>query len=326
VDRDAQTRAAGGDGRVTDVSTLGVHDSVAAVFPPDVLCDALDGEAAETRVVETEADLAACDALVTFEYDPAFRTGGPAWLHSIQAGVDRFPLDALADHGVALTNSTGIHGDSVGETAVGTMLMLARRLHVHRSNQERREWAWPAWDEPFTLRGESLCVVGLGTLGRGVATRADALGMTVTGVRRTPTPVDGVDEVYPATALHDAVADARFVALAVPLTDRTEGLVGEAELDAMRDDAYLVNVARGGVVDQSALVAALEADGLAGAALDVFETEPLPDDSPLWAMEDVVVTPHASAATEDYYRRVAALVRENLRRLDAGEEMANRVV
>jgi D-2-hydroxyacid dehydrogenase (NADP+) len=150
--------------------------------------------------------------------------------------------------------------------------------------------------------------------------------MDVVGVKRTPTPVDGVDEVYPATDLRAALADARFVALAVPLTDRTEGLVGAAAFDAMRDDAYLVNVARGGVVDQSALVAALREDRLAGAALDVFETEPLPEDSPLWAMDDVIVTPHASAATRDYYRRVAAIVRENLRRLDAGEDLANRVV
>ncbi|ESS07447.1 MAG: phosphoglycerate dehydrogenase related dehydrogenase [uncultured archaeon A07HB70] len=307
--------------------TLGVHDSVDAVFPPAALRGLLAGDdACEVRVVETGAALDGCDALVTFAYDEAFLAAGLSWIHSIQSGVDRFPFDDLRDHGVALTNSTGIHGESVGETVVGTMLMLARRLHAHRSRQERREWAWPAWDEPFTLRGESLCVVGLGTLGRGIATRADALGMDVSGVRRTPTPVAGVDRVYPATALDEAIADARFVALAVPLTDETAALIDAATLDAMRDDAYLVNVARGGVVDQSALVAALEDGSLAGAALDVFETEPLPEDSPLWEMEDVVVTPHAAAAGRDYVERVAALVRENRRRLGAGEALANRVV
>jgi D-2-hydroxyacid dehydrogenase (NADP+) len=310
------------------IATLGVHDSVDAVFPPAVLRDALaDGRPDPTvRVVESDATLGDCDALVTFAHDDAFLDAGLRWVHSIQAGVDRFPLESYDAAGVVLTNSTGIHGDAVGESVLGTMLMLARRLHVYRSNQARREWDRPAWDEPFTLRGESCCVVGLGTLGRGVATRADDLGMSVTGVRRTPTPVDGVETVHPPGGLDEALADARFVVLAVPLTDRTEGLVGAPEFERMREDAYLVNVARGGVVDQPALVRALEAGEVAGAALDVFETEPLPPDSPLWAMDEVIVTPHASAATHEYCERVAALVRESLRRLGAGETPANRVV
>ena len=309
------------------IATLGVHDSVDAVFPPTVLRDTLAESHPDltVRVVETDAALAACDAAVTFAYDPALLDAGLRWVHSIQSGVDRFPLDAFDAAGVALTNSTGIHGDAVGEAALGTMLMLARRLHVYRSNQARREWDRPAWDEPFTLGGESCCVVGLGTLGRGIAVRADAVGMDVSGVKRTPTQVDGVDPVYPSTELDEAVADARFVALAVPLTDRTEGLVGADELAQMREDAYLVNVARGAVVDQAALVTALEDGEIAGAALDVFETEPLPAESPLCAMDDVIVTPHATAAIRTYYERIAAIVRENLRRLAAGEALANRV-
>ncbi|MEF8820515.1 MAG: D-2-hydroxyacid dehydrogenase [Haloferacaceae archaeon] len=309
------------------IATLGVHDSVDAVFPPTVLRDTLAESHPDltVRVVETDAALAACDAAVTFAYDPALLDAGLRWVHSIQSGVDRFPLDAFDAAGVALTNSTGIHGDAVGEAALGTMLMLARRLHVYRSNQARREWDRPDWDEPFTLGGESCCVVGLGTLGRGIAVRADAVGMDVSGVKRTPTQVDGVDLVYPSTELDEAVADARFVALAVPLTDRTEGLVGADELAQMREDAYLVNVARGAVVDQAALVTALEDGEIAGAALDVFETEPLPAESPLWAMDDVIVTPHATAAIRTYYERIAAIVRENLRRLAAGEALANRV-
>lgn len=263
---------------------------------------------------------------MTFGYDDAFLDAELAWIHSILAGVDHFPLDALRARGVSLTNSSGIHGDAVGETVVGLLLSFARRLHVYRSNEADREWAYPAWDEAFTLRGESLCVVGLGTLGQGIAARADALGMDVTGVRRTPTPVEHVETVFTPDELREAVAGARFVALAVPLTDRTEGLVGEAEFDAMREDAVLVNVARGGVVDQSALVAALRDGGVAGAALDVFAEEPLPEDSPLWEMENVLVTPHAAAANRDYYRRVERLVRENVRRLDAGEGLANQVV
>jgi D-2-hydroxyacid dehydrogenase (NADP+) len=309
-----------------DVSTLGVHDSVGAVFPPAVFRDALDDDAPSVGVVGADDDLSPCDALVTFDYEDRFLDAGLPWIHSIQAGVDRFPFDALAERGVTLTNSTGIHGDVVGETAVGYMLAFARRLHVHRSNQERGEWVKPAWDDAFPLRRASVCVVGVGTLGRGIATRASALGMDVTGVKRTPVPVDGVDRVRPPEELHDAIADARFVAVAVPLTDDTEGLISDAELAAMRDDAYLVNVARGPVVDQGALVEALRDEVIAGAALDVFETEPLPADSPLWDRENVILTPHAAGFNDEYYERVATIVRENVRRFAAGESPTNRVV
>lgn len=308
------------------VSQVGIHPSIERLFPPTALRDALADTGANVRVVESETALAECDGLVTFEYDEAFLAADLAWIHSVQSGVDRFPFDDLAERGIRLTNSAGIHGDVVGETVAGYMLMFARGLHRHRSNQTKGEWSPTGWNSAFTLKGKSLCVVGLGTLGRGIAMRADALGMDVIGVKRTPTPVDHVESVYPSAKLHEAIGDARFVALAVPLTDRTTGLMGESEFEALRDDAYLVNVARGGVVDQSALVAALESETLAGAALDVFETEPLPADSPLWGMENVIVTPHTAAATREYYQRIASLVRENIRRLEDGEGLANQVV
>lgn len=308
-----------------DGMDLGIHRSVEAVFPPDRLREELSDDA-DVGVVPSERHLDDCDALVTFAHDPSFLEADLGWVHSVQAGVDRFPIAEFEARGVRLTNSTGIHGATVGETVVGYMTAFARRLHVFRSQQERREWRWPDWDEAFTLSGEPVTVVGLGTIGRGVAARADGLEMHVTGVRRTPTPVDHVETLYTPADLIEAVSDARFVVLTVPLTDETEGLVGEAELDAMRSDAYLVNVGRGRVVDQAALVDALRDDAVAGAALDVFETEPLPDDSPLWGMDDVLVTPHAAAATRDYYRRVAAIVRENCTRFEAGESLANQVV
>jgi len=308
------------------VETLGVHASVGAVFPATVMRDELDDTLDGTTVRVVDDDLDGLDALVTLDYEERVLKADLTWIHSIQAGVDRFPFDRLSEAGITLTNSTGIHGDVVGETAVGYMLAVARRLHVHRSNQERGEWVKPAWDEAFPLRRESVCVVGLGTLGKGIATRAAALGMDVVGVKRTPTPVDGVDEVYQPESLHGAVAGAKFVALAVPLTPDTERLVDAAALDAMRDDAYLLNVARGPVVDEDALVDALNRGTVAGAALDVFEEEPLPDDSPLRDHEEVILTPHAAGFNDEYYERVAAIVRENCRRFAAGESPTNRVV
>ncbi|RDI72649.1 D-2-hydroxyacid dehydrogenase [Halopelagius longus] len=300
---------------------VAIHSSVERIFPAEKLRSLLSEYDAEVS-----DDVAGFDAVVSFGHEPEFLEADLDWIHCVRAGYDEFPLDALRERGIRLTNSTGLHGDSVGETALGFMLQFARRLHRYRSDQADKAWDPPAWDEAFTLNGESVCVVGLGTLGLGVARRADALGMDVTGVRRTPTPVEHVSEVYTPDALVEAISDARFVALTVPLTDETEGLLGAAEFDAMREDAYLVNVARGGVVDQSALVSALRSGDIAGAGLDVFEEEPLPTDSPLWEMENVVVTPHAAAATVDYADRIAALVRENVRRREAGDSLTNLVV
>ncbi|WP_181691669.1 D-2-hydroxyacid dehydrogenase [Natronomonas sp. LN261] len=307
------------------ISTIGIHRSVEAVFPPEKLETALSDIEPEVRTVST-AELDACEALVTFGYDERFLESGIEWIHSIQAGVDRFPFDDIEAEDVALTNSTGIHGDTVGETALGYMLSFARGLYVYRDRQREVEWSRQPYDVPFSLGDSSACVVGLGTLGRGIATRANALGMDVVGVKRTPTPVDGVETVYPSVELDTAIADAKFVVLAVPLTDRTEGLIGEAELSAMRSDAIVINVARGPVVEEAALVEALDADAIGGAALDVFETEPLPLESPLWRMENVLLTPHIAAATEAYYRRIAPLVRENARRYAEGETLTNRVI
>ena len=308
---------------------IGVDESVAAVFPPERLVERLADTTDEAGVTVTTVDgspdsLADCDAVVTLEHREAFLD--LSWVHSIQAGVDRFPRERFREAGVVLTNSTGIHGDAVGETVAGFVLALARRVHEHAGNQADREWDRPDWDEAWTVAGERACVVGLGGLGRGIVDRLTGLGLDVDGVRRDPLPEPGVDRVYTTGQLHEAVADARFVVLAVPLTDASRDLIGADELAAMDDEAYLINVARGGVVDQPALVAALRGCEIAGAALDVFETEPLPADSPLWDFEDVIVSPHCAAYTRDYYRHVGDIVAESVRRVGDGEDPVNRVV
>jgi D-2-hydroxyacid dehydrogenase (NADP+) len=304
---------------------IGIDESVSTIFPPNKLVDALSGLPVRIMVVDGATDpLDDVQAVVTFDYESSFLS--LEWVHSIQAGVDRFPLKRFREQGIALTNSTGIHGDAIGETVAGYVLTLARRLHSHVSNQNNREWSQPAWDEAWTVAGEQACVVGLGSLGRGVVDRLSALGLDVVGVRRTPTPEPGVRSVYRSEALREAVSDARFVVLTVPLTDETRALIDSDVFAAMRNDAYLINVARGGVVDQSALVDALNTDEIAGAALDVFETEPLPEASPLWAMDDVLVSPHCGGFTRDYYRNVASLLRESVDRIETGEDPVNRVV
>ena len=308
-----------------DLERLGIDASVEGVFPTERLVEALADTPIEVvQVAESGATLDACQAVVTLAHREAFL--GLDWVHSIQAGVDRFPHDRFREEGVILTNSSGIHGDVIGETVAGYVLSFARRLHVHVANQRERAWRPLEWDAGWTVAGERACVVGVGSLGRGVIDRLTGLGMEVVGVRRRPLPEPGLERVYTPDALEEAVAGARFVVLTVPLTPETAGLIDADALAAMDEDAYLINVARGGVLEEDALVDALEAGTIAGAALDVFETEPLPERSPFWELEDVIVTPHCGSAMAQYYRRVGAIVAESTRRVRAGEDPVNRVV
>lgn len=307
------------------LNSLGIDPSVSELFPPEELLSELRDLAVEVVVLDESANGGErCDGVVTFVHRESFLD--VKWVHSIQSGIDHFPQDRFRDAGVVLTNSTGIHGDAIGETVAGYLLAFSRRLHDLVANQQQRNWSQPAWNEAWTIAGERACVVGLGTLGRGVVDRITGLGLDVTGVRRTPIPTPGVDHVHTPSDLETAVSDARFVVLATPLTDQTRGMVDVSVLSAMREDAYLVNVSRGGVVDQPALVEAISSGEIAGAAMDVFETEPLPESSPLWEMDEVIVSPHCGAFTRDYPDRVATLVAENVRRFRAEKEPVNRVL
>ncbi|APX97278.1 D-2-hydroxyacid dehydrogenase [Natronorubrum daqingense] len=306
-----------------DLERLGVHDSVASVFPPAELTDFLADLSVPVDVIGDD-EIPDCDAVITIEHRDAFLECD--WIHSIQAGVDRFPFDEFEEHDVILTNSTGIHDRTVGETVAGYLLSFSRRLHGYAANQQDRRWVRPEWDEAFTLPGTTACVVGTGTLGRGVAETLGSLGVQVTGVRRSEESVPGFDEIHPNEDLHTAIADAEFVIVTVPLTDETHHLFDADAFETMREDAYFVNVARGSVVNQPALIDALESGAIRGAALDVFEEEPLPEESPLWEMDEVIVTPHSAALTRDYFRDVGELVETNVGRLEADEAFTNRVV
>jgi D-2-hydroxyacid dehydrogenase (NADP+) len=305
-----------------DIDRIAVHESVAKACPLESMVEALLGDV-PVEAVGDDAAFDAGDCVVTFSPRDAFLDA--AWVHGVRAGYDEFDVAAYEAAGTALTNSTGIHGDTVPETVVGYLTAFARRLHVYRDRQGDSDWTQEPYEAPFTLTGERVCVVGLGTIGQGVADRADALGMAVVGVRRSGDPADNVERVYTPDELEAAVADARFLVLCCPLTEATEGMVDAALLETMRDDAYLVNVARGPVVVEGALLAALENGTVAGAALDAHWEEPLPEAHPLWDHESVIVTPHVAAFTNRYHEDIAALVRENLDRTARGESLRNRV-
>ena len=302
---------------------LCVHESVEHVIPKVAFVEAFDDLSIPAELVGDDETFTQTDAIASFHPRDAYLDA--AWTHCIRAGYDAFDTDAYEAAGVPLTNSTGIHSATVGEIALGYMLSLARYLHVYRDHQNEADWHAPPYERPFTVENERLCVVGLGTLGKGIATRADALGMEVVGVRRSDEPVKGVSTLYPPDELQEAIADARFVAMAVPHTPETEGTLGAEEFALMRDDAYVVNVARGPVIDEDAMVEALRSGEIAGAGLDVFETEPLPEDSPLWGMDEVLISPHKGSATNRYHLDIADLVMGNVERFQNGEELRNRV-
>ena len=254
------------------------------------------------------------------------RGGSLRWVHSGAAGVRGSLTPEMRDSDVVFTNSAGIHGPPVAETVIAFILHFARGLdHAVRSQAEGR-WdksAFDAADAPVReLSSSTVGVVGLGGIGREVAWRARSLGARVLGTRRTPEPMDGV-EVLEADRLDRLLAESDYVVLTVPETDETTGLMDADALDRMGEGAVLINVSRGGLVDHDALIDALEAGRLRGAALDVFSTEPLPDGHPLWTAPRTLLTPHTSAYTHRFWEREAELLLDNLRRYRTGEPLRN---
>ncbi|WP_077152381.1 D-2-hydroxyacid dehydrogenase [Halorubrum tropicale] len=303
---------------------LCVHESIDEKVPIESFVNTLDDLSVPVEIVGDDASFNETDVITSYRPRDGFLDAG--WVHCIRAGYDEFDTQAYEDAGTPLTNSTGIHGTTVSELVIGYMLMFARRHHVYRDKQTRHQWYEPSYDRPFTVEGESACVIGLGTIGRGIATRANTLGVDIVGVRRSNESVPGVSTVYSPDSLQKAINDVRFVILAVPDTPETEDLISTAELQCMRSDAYVINVARGSVVDEDALISALEDDIIAGAGLDVFRTEPLPESSPLWDFEEVIVSPHQGSTTNQYHRDLAELTKEIFRQHQSGEPLRNRVV
>jgi len=241
------------------------------------------------------------------------------------AGTDHLPTDQLADRGVAVTNAAGVHGPNVAEHVIGSVLVFARRLHEGWRRNERREWRHFRSHE---LHGSTVTVVGLGAIGEAVVQRLAGFGVETVGVRYSPEKGGPTDEVigFDPADLERVLARTDYLVLACPLTDTTRGLIDGDALETLPASAVLVNVARGPVVDTGALVDALRAGRLRGAALDVTDPEPLPEDHPLWGLENCLVTPHAAGHTPAYYERLADIVADNVGRLDSGSQLRNRVV
>lgn len=252
------------------------------------------------------------------------------WLQQWGAGAD-WLMDhpELAERDFVLTNVSGIHAVPISEHILAYLLAFARELPRFVRNQTTRTWKrgaeWPETPSgPLELAGKTMLLLGVGAIGARTAKLADALEMRVVGVRRNPErAAEHVHEMVALSDLHRALPNADFVVLTLPLTRDTYHLIGEKELRAMKDAAVLVNIGRGGLVDERALARALQEGRIAGAGLDVFETEPLPERSPLWEMENVIITPHTAGDTPHYTRRALDIFLDNLRRYHAGEPLTH---
>lgn len=235
------------------------------------------------------------------------------------AGYGHLPMADLEAAGVAVTNAAGVHAPNASEHAVGTILTFSRRLY-----EAARAETWQPAD-PGELAGSTVTVVGLGAIGSAVVDRLEPFDVTTLGVRRSPEKGGPADEVFGQDDIHEALARTDYLVLCCPLTPETRGLIGESELATLPQGAVLVNIARGEVVETDALVRSLRSGRLGGAALDVTDPEPPPDDHPLWNLDDVLVTPHSAGATPKYYERLADVVADNVRRLADDRPLRNRV-
>jgi D-2-hydroxyacid dehydrogenase (NADP+) len=246
------------------------------------------------------------------------------WIQLTSAGADRLLNSEVLKSGITITTASGIHAAPVGEYAVGMMVMLAKGWPSLFRAQTRREWARIT---PQELEGKTVAVVGMGNVGQEVARLSKALNMRVLGVRRSGEPLESgdyvADEIVAPLELLSVLSRSDFVVVCLPLTEESHHLIGELALRSMRPTAYLINVSRGAVVDEAALLRALTEGWIAGAGLDVFETEPLPEKSWLWHLNNVIITPHLAGETPVYNERAVDLFCENLRRYLAGEPLRN---
>ena len=250
---------------------------------------------------------------------------GVQWIQLASAGVPAPLCPVATKRNIRVTNLAGLYGPSIAEHALGLMLILSRNLQVAQCNQAQKKWDRSVANTMRDLHGKTIAVVGLGNIGQNIARLSKALGMRVVGCRRTPRSTPFTDRVYELADLKTMLAEAEYVAVAAPLTRETEGMLGSAEFKAMRPGAFFINVSRGPVAQDAALVAALQSGHLAGAGLDVFADEPLPPEHPLWAMPNVVVSPHYSGETVNTSALPAQRFTRNLRNWLAGRELEGNV-
>ena len=243
------------------------------------------------------------------------------WVQSFSAGVNTYPLKAMKDRGILLTNTSGVHAAPMSDHIMGMVLAFSRSLLQCIRFQKEKRWEV---DYPLDeLGGKEMLIIGAGHIGRVLAKKAKAFDMKVIGLKRTVEELEYFDKVRSLDRLEESMATADYVVILAPLTKDTRGLIGEKELKAMKEDAILINLARGPLVDENALIEALKEKRIRGAGLDVFSREPLREESPLWDLDNVILSPHLGGVSAQYVPRTVEFIAENIRRFEKGEKLQN---
>lgn len=236
------------------------------------------------------------------------------WVYFLGAGIEAALTSDLVNSNVIITNASGVHAVPISEHILGMMFMFARKLHLCMHQQAKSEWNRDGFEGAVSeLYGSTLGVIGLGDIGEALAQRAQCLGMKVVATRRHPERTSPfVDDMLPSSELGLILKQSDYVAICAPLTSETRGMIGEAQFNLMKPNAVIFNIARGAIIDQDALIHALQTGLIAGAGLDVTTPEPLPSDSPLWSMPNVIISPHVSGLNPHYGSRAAEIFIRNL--------------
>lgn len=245
------------------------------------------------------------------------------WVQSFSAGVNTYPHEALAERGILLTNTSGIHAPQMSDQIMGMILGFSRSLLDCIRHQHARRWHV---DYPLEeLAGKNLLILGAGEIGQLLAKKARAFDMHITGIRRHPRPMEYFDRVLSLEHMEPMLAEADYIVVLAPLTPKTRGMIGVAQFQRMKETAVLINVGRGPLVEEAALLEALREKRIRGAGLDVFSREPLPSDHPLWDMENIILTPHTGGFSPETEIRAVELIADNILRFRQGASLRNMV-
>jgi D-2-hydroxyacid dehydrogenase (NADP+) len=312
--------------------------TTAVIFHDMPIADSIRKRTTDLTIIEadtedeTRATLGSADIFVT---NPTKWSNGfldylsdGSWMQATSVGYAAFPVSEFRERGIALTNAATVHDSVVSEHAFALALALSRNLGPLFDQQRAHQWDRGIGSTQWDWKGRQLTVFGLGSIGEAVARRGRAFGLNVYGVKRTPSTYSGAlsrDRVVSTDRFHDLLPETDLLVLTVPLTDSTYHVIDEEVMESLPDSAVLVNVARGSVVDQDALLTALRNGKLGGAGLDVVETEPLSSDSPLWDRDDVIVTPHVGGRSKDFPDRFGRLFVDNYDRWRTGQPLVNRI-
>ncbi|MBI2906022.1 MAG: D-2-hydroxyacid dehydrogenase [Chloroflexi bacterium] len=292
-----------------------VKEDLALGLDPNVRGQSLDSLLQEAEVVYGSR---------MFPRNMMSRSPRLKWIHIGATGIDAYLNSGIFDGRVTVTNSRGVLAIPIAEHVIGFIFTLAK--NTPRLCQAKAEKHWERFDA-VELTGKTLGVIGMGAIGTELARMAKGVGMKVIATRRSATQrehgLGDVDEVYPRDALREMLGESDFVALALPLTGETQRLVGEDELRAMKTTAYIINVSRGPIIDEPVLIRALQEGWIAGAGLDVFDKEPLPPESELWGLSNVILSPHIAGSSDKRNYHLSRLFGENLKRYVAGEPLLN---